>query len=191
MPARPTIWTIGHSTRPIAEFIDLLRAHGVQRLVDVRHYPGSRRFPHFNQEPLRESLEAAGLAYAHERDLGGRRRARRDSANTAWRNESFRGYADHMETDAFKAALQRLKTMAQERPSAIMCAEAYWGSCHRGLISDALKADGWRVLHIRDDGPAEEHPYTRAARIVDGRLSYAGDPGLFKDTGKEAGSNGP
>jgi len=179
MPAAPTIWTIGHSTRTLDEFTGLLAAHGVRSLVDVRTYPGSRRFPHFNQEALAAGLAEAGIAYTHLPELGGRRRPRPDSHNTAWRNDAFRGYADYMETPEFAAGLDRLLAIAAKHSTAIMCAEAVWWRCHRGLIADALKARGVTVLHIEGPGPAAEHPYTSAARVVDGQLSYEADEGLF------------
>jgi uncharacterized protein (DUF488 family) len=170
----PAIWTIGHSTRTLEELIGLLGEHGVKTLVDVRHYPGSRRVPQFNREALEAGLGESGIGYVHLVDLGGRRRARPDSRNTAWRNEAFRGYADYMETPEFDVALGRLMEIAAAGRTAIMCAEGVWWRCHRGLISDALKARGWHVLHIMGMDKAEEHPYTPAARVVEGRLSYRG-----------------
>jgi uncharacterized protein (DUF488 family) len=178
----PTIWTIGHSTRSGEEFVGLLRAHGIERLVDVRAFPGSRRFPQFNREALAGSMASAGLEYVHMPELGGRRKPNPGSRNTAWRNESFRAYADYLETPEFGAAGERLEVLARERRTAIMCAEALWWKCHRALISDWLKWRGWTVLHIEGEGRAKEHPYTQAAAIVGGRLSYegaAGGEGLF------------
>src|SRR5262245_552506 len=172
MPPPTTVWTVGHSTRPIDDLLGLLRAHGIGLVVDVRSYPGSRRYPHFGQRALAASLEQAGIRYEHLPALGGRRRAHKDSANTAWRNAAFRGYADYMETPEFGAGLERLLDLAAETPTAIMCAEALWWRCHRGLVADALKARGVRVLHIAGAGEADEHPYTKAASIVDGQLSY-------------------
>ncbi len=171
-----TVWTIGHSTRTIDDFIALLRANGIEALADVRRFPGSRKYPQFNVEPLRASLTAAGIAYVPMTELGGRRRPRPDSRNTVWRNESFRGYADFMETDAFRAGIEKLLTLAREKRTAVMCSEAVWWRCHRSMISDQLKASGIRVLHIMEGGKCEEHPYTAAARLVDGQLSYA--PGV-------------
>jgi uncharacterized protein (DUF488 family) len=167
-----TIYTIGHSTRPWEEFGTLLEEHRITRLVDVRAYPSSRRHPQFNSASLEASLSAVGIDYVHERALGGRRAPRRDSSNTAWRNDAFRGYADYMETDEFGAALDRLVHLAAARPTAIMCAEAVPWRCHRSLISDALVARGLRVLHILD-GRAGPHKLTAFARIIDGRVSYA------------------
>jgi uncharacterized protein (DUF488 family) len=178
----PTIWTVGHSTRSGEEFLGLLRAHGIQRLADVRAFPGSRRYPQFNRDTLAESLASAGLAYGHMPELGGRRKPNPGSHNTAWRNDSFRAYADYLETPAFAAAGERLEELARERPAAIMCAEALWWKCHRSLISDWLKWRGWRVLHIEGERPAKEHPYTKAAAIVGGRLNYEAREtgGLFR-----------
>ena len=167
------IWTIGHSTRTIAVFISLLEEHGIRLLVDVRSLPGSKRYPQFNKETLADSLGKVGIRYEHFPELGGRRKARSDSRNTAWRNASFRGYADYMEAEEFRKGIERLLDLAGEfEPAAIMCAEAVWWRCHRGLISDYLKARGIEVLHILDANKTEPHPYTSAARIVNGKLSY-------------------
>jgi uncharacterized protein (DUF488 family) len=179
------IYTIGHSTRRIEQFIALLRWQGVALLVDVRRFPGSRLHPQFNSAPLEHSLSAAGIAYRPAPELGGRRTPRRDSRNTAWRNASFRGYADYMETAEFAGGLDRLSADAATRRTAIMCAEAVWWQCHRSLIADALKARGVDVLHILDGPKIAEHPYTAAARVVDGRLEYTEAPprrDLFADT---------
>ena len=167
-----TIWTVGHSTRSIEDFLTLLKAHNIESLVDVRHYPGSRRYPQFNKEHLAESLAKVGIDYHHLLKLGGRRRPRPDSRNTAWRNEAFRGYADYMESEAFAEGIRGLINFAQEKRVAIMCAEAVWWRCHRSLITDYLKAHGHKVLHIQSATKAEEHPFTSAARIVNGKLSY-------------------
>ncbi|NIQ55866.1 MAG: DUF488 family protein, partial [Gammaproteobacteria bacterium] len=142
-----TIYTIGHSTRGADELIDLLREHGVTRLVDVRRFPTSRRHPHFSRDPLAAALEGVGIDYAHEGDLGGYRTPRQDSPNTAWRARGFQAYADHMETEGFRAALERLEEAAERAPTAIMCAEAVPWRCHRQLIADALVARGHRVIH--------------------------------------------
>jgi uncharacterized protein (DUF488 family) len=168
------VWTVGHSTRSGEEFIQILRAQGVEVLVDVRTFPGSRRYPQFNREALSETLKESGIEYRHEPRLGGRRKARPDSRNSAWRNEQFRGYADHMETEEFKNGVRELLELASSKRVAIMCAEAVWWRCHRSLISDYLKAEGHEVVHILDEKKTEEHPYTSAARIVDGELSYRG-----------------
>ena len=171
----PTIWTIGHSTHPLPEFIAMLQAPGVRELVDVRRHPGSRAQPAYNQDALRVALVASGIAYTHLVSLGGRRRASPDTHNTRWRNTSFRGYADHMEGAEFAQGLAELEAIATRRPSAFMCAEGPWWRCHRSLIADALKARGWRVLHIMGVGKFTEHPWTTAARIDDGHLSYRDD----------------
>lgn len=168
-----TIWTIGHSTHAWPAFMDLLQAHRIQAIADVRTLPGSRRFPQYDQEPLAANLQAQGVAYHWLASLGGRRRARPDSPNDAWRNASFRGYADHMASAAFAQGMEQLLELAAVRRTAIMCAEAVWWRCHRGLIADALRHHGFTVLHIMGTGAARPHPWTSAARIIGGRLSYA------------------
>lgn len=170
----PRIWTIGHSTRSVEEFVEVLRRHEIAVLVDVRHYPGSRRYPHFNKDALAEALNNAGIRYQHFVQLGGRRPARPDSHNLAWRNESFRGYADYMETAPFLEGIERLAEVARVDRTAIMCSEAVWWRCHRSMIADYLKVSGWQVIHIVDEKNTQEHPYTSAAQLVDGRLSYRG-----------------
>lgn len=172
-----TIWTIGHSTRTFDEFLALLRSAEIAALADVRRFPGSRRLPHFGQDLLRDALAAAGISYTHFPELGGRRRPRPDSPNTAWRDQAFRGYADYMMTDEFRAGVARLLAFARQQPTTFMCAEALWWQCHRGLIADDLKAAGHDVLHIMGSGKIEPHPYTSAARIVNGALSYASSEG--------------
>ena len=168
------IWTIGHSTRTIEEFIGALQAHAIKFLADVRLLPGSKRYPQFNKEELAKSLKEHGMGYEHFPELGGRRKAKKDSPNTAWRNESFRGYADHMETAEFASGIARLQEIADSHgATAIMCAEAVWWRCHRSLIADYLKALGVEVIHIIDGNKADPHPFTSAARIVDGKLSYS------------------
>lgn len=169
-----SVWTIGHSTREIDEFLQLLVPFRIDILVDVRTYPGSRRYPHFNKENLARSLTAANVDYLHIPELGGRRKTRPDSQNVAWRNESFRGYADYMETHAFREGIDRLLELASQRRTAIMCAEAVWWRCHRSLIADYLKVEGVTVTHILGLGKSEEHPFTSAAQIVNGKLSYRG-----------------
>jgi uncharacterized protein (DUF488 family) len=174
------IWTIGHSTRPIGEFISLLEENGIKLLADVRLLPGSKRYPQFNKEALADSLGKVGIRYEHFPELGGRRKPRKDSPNTAWRNESFRGYADYMETEEFDKGLKELLDLAADTgPAAIMCAEAVWWRCHRSLISDYLKAQGIEVMHILDAKKTEPHPYTSAAHIVNGKLSYAAENTLL------------
>ena len=147
--------------------------------MDVRSFPGSRRYPQFNKEALADSLGQHGIRYEHFGDLGGRRKPKHTSRNIAWRNASFRGYADYMETEEFRKGIERLIDLTSEvGPTAIMCAEAVWWRCHRALISDYLKARGIEVIHIVDSNKTEPHPFTSAARIVDGALSYASDKGL-------------
>jgi uncharacterized protein (DUF488 family) len=168
------VWTLGHSTRSIDEFIKLLAAECITMLVDVRSFPSSKRLPHFNQSEFSEALAAEGIQYVHLRELGGRRTARKDSLNTSWQNAGFRGYADYMETEPFRAGIEKLLEVARVQRTAIMCAEALWWRCHRSLISDYLKAKGVVVTHILSATKTEPHPYTSAARIVDGELSYRG-----------------
>lgn len=172
------IWTIGHSTRAIEEFIDLLRDNQIEILVDVRHFPGSRKFPHFNKDALHDALVAAGIRYEHLVELGGRRPVHRDSHNVAWRNESFRGYADYMETQLFRDGVDRLLEIARASRTAIMCSEAVWWRCHRSMIADYLKAMGVHVFHILGTNKVQEHPYTSSAQLVGGRLSYEGIAGV-------------
>ena len=169
----PTVWTIGHSTRTLEEFLALLAGAAIQAVADVRRFPGSRKYPHFDQNALRASLPAAGIDYHPMPELGGRRRPRPDSPNTVWRNASFRGYADYMETEAFRKGIDRLLELARRQRTAIMCAEAVWWRCHRALIADYLKTAGVTVRHIVDGTTAEVHPYTSAAHVRDGRLSYS------------------
>jgi uncharacterized protein (DUF488 family) len=170
------IWTIGHSTRTIDELISLLKANEIKILADVRAWPGSKRHPQFNKEALAESLSAHGIRYEHFPELGGKRKSKPDSRNTAWRNASFRGYADYMETEQFQRGIERLLHFAGEvGPTAVMCAEAVWWRCHRSLIADYLKARGAEVLHVLGANKVDPHPYTPAARIVNGELSYEAD----------------
>jgi uncharacterized protein (DUF488 family) len=169
-----TVWTVGHSTRSGEEFAQILLAHGIQVLVDVRSFPGSRRYPQFNKLALAESLASIGINYRHEPRLGGRRTPRADSHNTAWRNASFRAYADHMESEEFRSGVEALLELARDARGAVMCAEALWWRCHRSLIADYLKAAGHSVVHIIDQTKTEDHPFTSAARIVEGELSYRG-----------------
>jgi uncharacterized protein (DUF488 family) len=168
------IWTIGHSTRTIEEFVRALQANGIKLVADVRLLPGSKRYPQFNKEKLAKSLSDHAIGYEHFPELGGRRKPRRDSRNTAWRNEAFRGYADYMDTAEFSRGIARLRELAERHgAAAIMCAEAVWWKCHRSLIADYLKAQGIEVIHIIDANKTEPHPFTSVARIVNGRLSYS------------------
>jgi uncharacterized protein (DUF488 family) len=173
-----TIWTIGHSTHSISEFIGMLKNFDIELLADVRNFPGSRRFPHFTKENLEKSLSENGIAYEHLKALGGRRNPRPDSKNNAWRVPAFKGYADYMETDEFRNAASILEGIAEQKRTVYMCAEAVWWSCHRALISDYLKAQGWTVMHIMSENKSMEHPYTKAASIRNGKLSYEG--GIIK-----------
>lgn len=173
MPTDRTLWTIGHSTHPWTTFIDMLERERIEAIVDVRLLAGSRRHPQFNGDAMAEALPAAGIDYVPMRDLGGRRRPRADSPNTAWRHDAFRGYADYTATDGYRQARDRLADLAGARRTAVMCAEAVWWQCHRALIADDFKADGWTVLHVQARGAPKEHPYTGAARIVGGRLDYS------------------
>ena len=174
-PWPDTLWTIGHSTRALDEFIALLQQNNIQVLADVRHFPGSRKYPHFNVEPLREALRGAGIDYQPFTELGGRRKVQPDSPNTAWRHPAFRGYADYMQTDAFREGIERLKSLSTTKRTAIMCSEAVWWRCHRGLVADVFKLNGTRVLHIMGPGEPREHPYTSAARVANGRLDYSAE----------------
>ena len=167
-----TVWTIGHSTRSLDEFLQLLRNYDIECIADVRSFPGSRKYPHFGQEALSSALQEYGIAYEWFQALGGRRRPRADSPNTAWRNESFRGYADYMATPVFEAALHELLALAEKKRTALMCAEAVWWRCHRSMIADKLCVLGVRVVHILDDSHETVHPMTSPARVVEGRLTY-------------------
>jgi len=170
--ANRMVWTIGHSTKTLEEFIELLHAFSIKQVVDVRHYPGSRKFPHFNKEPFSQSLDKVHIQYEHIEALGGRRKAAMDSPHTAWRHPAFRGYADYMQTPAFREGIHQLEQLATKTPTAYMCSEAVWWRCHRSMISDYLKAKGWNVQHIMGIGNAKEHPYTAPARVVNGQLTY-------------------
>jgi uncharacterized protein (DUF488 family) len=168
------VWTVGHSTRPLQGFLDLLAANKIEAVADVRRYPGSRRWPHFSQAQLAPALEERGLVYLWLPELGGRRTPEVDSPNTAWRSPAFRGYADYMATEPFADGLDRLVSLAYGLRTAIMCAEALWWRCHRGLIADVLRWLGMEVVHIMGPGSTARHPYTSAASLVDGGLSYSG-----------------
>lgn len=173
-PSPATIWTVGHSTRSSEDFNQILLSHEIGALVDVRSFPGSRRYPQFNKAELARALERVGINYSHAPKLGGRRRPSPESKNTAWRNASFQAYADHMETEEFQHGIVELVELAGKKRTTVMCAESLWWRCHRSLIADFLKAKGFEVIHILDAKKTEAHPYTTAARIIDGRLSYEG-----------------
>ena len=167
-----TIWTIGHSTRSFEAFGLMLHSFNIKLVADIRSYPGSRKFPQFNKEALEITLPQINIRYVHLKDLGGRRKVNPDSKNTGWRHASFRGYADYMETSAFKDGIKELIKIALKQRIAYMCSEAVWWRCHRSMISDYLKVKGWKVMHIMGVGKTEEHPYTAPARIVNGKLNY-------------------
>jgi len=167
------IWTIGHSTRTLEEFLGLLVKYRIEAVADVRSFPGSRRYPHFARDALAGTLPAHGIVYQWLPKLGGRRKAQLDSPNTAWRNASFQAYADHLGSAEFAEGLHELLTLATSKRTALMCAEAVWWRCHRSLISDVLKLRGIEVIHIMDAAHSALHPYTTPAHIVNGKLSYA------------------
>lgn len=177
--AIPTIWTIGHSTRPLDEFLGLLEHYRIDGIGDVRRFPGSRRHPQYGSVALHDALALRGIAYRWFPALGGRRRPRPDSPNVAWRNASFRGYADYLESAEFHAGLAELLAFGALQRTAILCAESLWWRCHRAIIADVLRARGIEVVHILDAEHAVVHPYTSAARIVDGELSYRGPDALL------------
>jgi len=177
------VLTIGHSNRPLAEFLEMLQAHHVDLLVDVRTVPRSRHNPQFNRDTLPESLAAAGIAYEHMPGLGGLRHARRDSPNTGWRNLSFRGYADYMQTVEFTNSLQALTDLEASRTVAIMCAESLPWRCHRSLIADALITRRVPVAHIMSAAKADPHRLTSFAQVEGARITYPGpDLELFGDS---------
>ena len=170
--ASRALYTIGHSTRTAEALLGLLREHGIEVLVDVRTIPRSRHNPQFNRDALAETLAAAGIEYTHRAALGGLRHPRKDSVNLGWRNASFRGYADYMQTAEFARALAELEGLADTRRTAIMCAEAVPWRCHRGLIADALTVRGRPVLHIQSAAPPTPHQPTPFMRTVEGRPIY-------------------
>jgi len=170
-----TLFTVGHSTRPIAEFIELLQSHVVEQIIDIRTIPKSRHNPQFNGDSLATSLHAAGIRYVHLKELGGLRRAKPDSVNLGWRNASFRGFADYMQTKEFTDGLERAIRLAEERPSALMCAEAVPWRCHRSLVADALLVRGIRVLEIVSAAQPKEHQLTPFADVHGTRITYPGD----------------
>lgn len=166
------IWTIGHSTRTIEEFISLLKKNNIEILIDVRSMPGSRKFPQFNKEILSRSLEEQNIKYRHLNELGGRRKKNKESQNTAWHNLSFRNYADYMETPDFEDGIKKLIHTALRNRTCYMCSEALWWRCHRSMISDYLKTKGWEVLHILSLTNVQKHPFTQVAHIANGKLDY-------------------
>jgi uncharacterized protein (DUF488 family) len=178
MKQQKRIWTIGHSTRLFEEFIEMLHSFKIERVVDVRSFPGSRKFPQYNKEILTDTLPGKNIQYTHLVKLGGRRKVKKDSQNTTWRVAAFQGYADYMETNEFREGIKLLEEIAAKERVAYMCSEAVWWRCHRSMISDYLKVHGWRVMHIMAVGKAEEHPFTGPAHLENGELSY-------KDDGRE------
>lgn len=166
------IFTVGHSTRPITDFINILQANGVEQLIDIRTIPKSRRNPQFGNKALADSLARAGIVYVHMKDLGGLRRPRKDSVNLAWRNASFRGYADYMQTPQFHAALEKAIQLGRQKRTVLMCAEAVPWRCHRSLVSDALLAREIQVLEIIGKAPPEEHKLTSFARMEGTEITY-------------------
>jgi uncharacterized protein (DUF488 family) len=169
---KPIVYTVGHSTRPIEDFIKLLQAHGIQMIADVRSIPMSRHNPQFNMEALKESLRSEHIRYKHLKKLGGLRHPKKDSANLGWRNVSFRGFADYMTTPEFSAGLEALTKIASPRPTAIMCAEAVPWRCHRSLIADALIKNGWVVRDIMNAGPSPKHRLTPFLKVRKRKLVY-------------------
>jgi uncharacterized protein (DUF488 family) len=173
--AAGTVFTVGHSTLAIEEFIAELRAYGIERLADIRTVPRSRHNPQFNEDALAESLKAAGLEYVPMKELGGLRHPQKDSPNAGWRNKGFRGYADYMQTPAFERALEALIAMSSEKRTAIMCAEAVPWRCHRSLVADALNVRGVPVVEILSGSSARPHKLTPFARVEGGKITYPPD----------------
>jgi uncharacterized protein (DUF488 family) len=170
--APPLLWTIGHSTRSSEEFVALLRAYDIQRLIDIRRYPGSRRYPHFHSDALTRSFAEAGLDYEHMPALGGRRATTADSPNKGWKNAGFRGYADYMQTEEFQSAIEALMVKGRTSRTSVMCAEAVPWRCHRSLVADALVSRGWEVHHILSPDRVQIHRLTSFAVIQTDRLIY-------------------
>jgi uncharacterized protein (DUF488 family) len=174
---QPAVLTIGHSTRTLDTFIEMLCAHGVKHLVDVRTIPRSRHNPQFNRDTLPEALRLKGIAYSHVAALGGLRHARPDSPNTGWHNSSFRGFADYMQTPEFEAGLEKLMRLAAREQTVIMCAEAVPWRCHRSLIADALKVRGVQVEDIMSESRAQPHLITPFAKVLGIRITYPQEAG--------------
>lgn len=167
-----TVWTVGHSTRPLADFLAVLAAYRIEAIVDVRRFPGSSRQPQYQRPVLEAALRGAGIDYLSLPALGGRRRPLSNSPNTAWRHPAFRGYADHLATEEFATGLFELLMVASGLRTAVMCAEVLWWRCHRRLIADVLVSLGGRVMHIFDAETAQAHRLTAPARLVRGMLTY-------------------
>jgi uncharacterized protein (DUF488 family) len=178
------IWTVGHSTRSIETFIALLRHYRIEVVADVRRFPGSRRLPQFMTSELDAALRDSGIGYEWIEALGGRRKAPAGPSDSAWRNSSFRGYAEHVKSEEFAQGLERLLRLAEKRSTTMMCAEVLWWRCHRSMISDVLKLRGIEVLHVQDEKHVSPHPYTSPARVIDGELTYTEGVGVaLKTTG--------
>jgi uncharacterized protein (DUF488 family) len=175
-----TVWTVGHSVRPIDELLAVLAAYDIELVADVRRFPGSRRLPQYAGPELDASLAAHGIAYRWLPALGGRRRPDPDSPNVAWRHPAFRAYADYVATEEFAEGLFELLMLAEGLRTAIMCAEVLWWRCHRRIIADVLLSLGVEVVHIRDERTAEPHRLAPPARIVRGRLTYTPEPGAAR-----------
>jgi uncharacterized protein (DUF488 family) len=168
------VWTVGHSNHSPERLVEILKAHGIERVLDVRRFPMSRKWPHFNAESLAASLPAAGIEYVGMPELGGRRKPRPDSPHTAWRADQFRGYADFMDTPEFAASLERAMAQARGRPTALMCAEALPWRCHRSLLSDSFLARGWDVREILNEKDARPRKLPDFARLEGDRVVYDG-----------------
>ena len=168
-----TIYTIGHSTHTLVDFLAMLQSFDIKILADIRRLPGSRKFPQFDQQNLKIAVEKVGINYVYLADLGGRRKANKDTKNTRWNNPSFRGYADYMETEKFKNAVTELEQIALNQKTAMMCSEALWWRCHRSMVSDYLKAKNWQVLHIMSLAKSQHHKYTAPAIIIGNSVIYA------------------
>ena len=180
MPPTMTLWTIGHSTHPLEEFLALLAQHGIEALVDIRRFPGSRKHPHFNRDNLAAALPKSGVEYHWLEALGGRRHKQRDeSPNVGLENRGFRNYADYMLTDEFWEGVKRLREIARQKRAAILCAEGLFWQCHRRLVSDFLVASGVTVQHIMPSGELRPHKLTKGAVVEGGRVTYPGERSLF------------
>ncbi len=166
------IWSVGHGSRPLEEFLATLRPAEIEALADIRSQPGSTRHPHFNAKPLEDALGEIGIAYVHLPELGGRREPHTDSPHRALRVPAFRGYADHMSTEEFSRGYERLTSLARGSRTAFMCAETLWWRCHRRLLADRLTVDGWTVTHLLAPGKSEPHVLWNAARTLEGNLVY-------------------
>lgn len=173
-----TIYTIGHSTHSFEEFLEMLQFFKIELLVDIRSLPGSNKFPQFNKENLEKNLPDNNIQYLHLLSLGGRRKVNKDSKNNRWHNNSFKAYADYMETGDFENGIAELQNLALYKKTCYMCSEAVWWRCHRSMVSDFLKAKGWEVLHIMALGKFQEHPYTSPAIVKEGKVYYS-DETLF------------